>query len=439
MDLERLSPERIEAMELVNQAHALIDAGKPDAAEPYLEQALQCDPMYINIYLEKGELHIIRDEYESALEIYQKALMIDKQNGEVHFHIGNVNLLVGKYMDALTSYGKAEECGYTNSALVENMAFCYEQTDKFTEAISAYTRSIRMNPEAPMPRLRRAGLLMVRGEYAKAAEQMDEFMRRFPSVQEGYEIYTDVLLACGEAKQVEARMKEAAEVFPQEAVPLVQLARAYSAQKLPDQALDALVKARSLPAVAEDVLRQAKVYETKIRLIKQDYAGANALHKQLLEEEKGFVDTPLRLQYMMALNIAKDYETLQQVAHDCAQLPQAEKELSAAYVFEPLALEKLGRISEAKALYASANEKLRLIGLKDAARVDTHAYRAMCYRGVGEYEKALDELRLVDEFGVMRSEICSIRAQIYLDMGETEKAKEQNELAEELKKQKNNR
>lgn len=219
----------------------------------------------------------------------------------------------------------------------------------------------------------------------------------------------------------------------------MQLARAYSAQKLPDQALDALVKARSLPAVAEDVLRQAKVYETKIRLIKQDYAGANALHKQLLEEEKGFVDTPLRLQYMMALNIAKDYETLQQVAHDCAQLPQAEKELSAAYVFEPLALEKLGRISEAKALYASANEKLRLIGLKDAARVDTHAYRAMCYRGVGEYEKALDELRLVDEFGVMRSEICSIRAQIYLDMGETEKAKEQNELAEELKKQKNNR
>lgn len=417
MNMEHMTPDRMDAIELVNQAHVLIDAGQLDKAYPYLEKALQIDPMYIEIYMEMGKRNILLDKYDEAIAEYKKALMVDKQHGAAYFHMGNAYFMQEKFEDAIKSYGQAEELGCSSSMMAENLAFCLQQCGRIDEAVSAYTRAIRMDPESPSPRLRRAHLLMMQGQLSRAAEQMDDFMIRFPTIQEGYDLYTDIYIRLKRYDEAIERMKQAGETFEDSPVPTLQLARLYAAERQFELSHQKLNEARTQAEGDDELLRVVDRFQARLFLVEDNFDQALPIHERLIATEGEEVDAALRMEYLNTLNASKAYEKLLEATLEVLKLPEAEDVLCIAYMLEPWALENLGRLSEAKVRYTTANNKLRMIGIKDSSKVDTHVYRAMCYRGLGEYDKALEQLKFVEDIGYKGPGIHQIRARIYRDMG----------------------
>lgn len=419
---QNYSPERLDAMDLVSQAHMLINAENYAAAAALLDEAEQKDAMYLPVYIEQGNLHIIQDDYKRAMERYEKGLLIDKNNGELHFHIGNVLLLEEQYGNAVTSYAKAEELGFDNSMLVENMAYCYEQTNQLESALSAYLRAIRMDPENPMPRLRRIQLQVSMGSMESARNATDEFIRRFPNLREGYEVMTDILIQNDEAEKAETFLSEALEAYTDSSALMVQLSRVYAIQDRYDEALALLAKARTMEDVTEGIKSTMDEYEAHLLLLKQDIDGALAVYQRIIDNEGGEINVQARLTQLNLLSTFKRYDELLKAASSAQKTSECDGPLCLAYVMEPLALENLGRLSEAKPLYENAIRKLRLLSIQDSSHVDTYLYRAMCYRGLGDYDSALKQLKFYDDMGIENAELNEYKAQIYEAMGDTKQA-----------------
>lgn len=430
---ENYSPERLEAMELLNKVSILVQAENYDAAAAMLDEAAAIDPMYMPIYKEKGNLHVIRDEYAQAMKNYEKCLLLDKENGEVYFHIGNLHLLQEHFGEAIQAYGQAEEKNYSIALLPENLAYCYEQTNQTEAALSAYLRAVRMNPDNPLPRLRRIHLQLSLGYLESAYNATEEFIHRFPDVSEGYELMTDILVQMQDYDKAAAFLDDAMETYVDSSVLTTLRARIYVIQEQHDKALELVEKARKMDDLSDDHRTLLYEYEARILLMKDNLDGALAVYQKMIDEENGRVNVEARLTQLNLLNAAKRYEDLLKAASSAIKTGECDGTLCLAYVMEPLALENLGRLSEAKSLYESAIRKLRLLAIQDSSHVDTYLYRAMCYRGLGDYEKALKQLQFYDDLGIRNPDINEYRAQIYDAMGDVAKATEQRTAAEAMR------
>lgn len=424
------SPERMDAMELVNKAHMLLNVGNYEAAAPLLEEALQKDPLYIKAHIEKGNMYMLQDRYEDALKAYNDGLLVDKQDGELHFHIGNIFLLIDRFSDAVISYGKAEDLGYVTKDLVENLALCYEQLDEYDAALSAYSRASLMNPDDPAPRMLRIQLQLRHERFDSARSALTDFIQRFPHVVEGYEAMVDVLINKNEYEEAESFIKDALDVFPDAAALYAQQARIYAMMDRLDDGLAVIEKARQQPD-AEQVAQVLDRYEANLLLLKNDVDGGIKVYQRLVDQEpEGELDVESRVTLMNLLNGAQRYEELLKATTSALNTPEADDQLCMAYALQPWALDNLGRQAEAEPLYRNAIIKLRNIGLHNAARMDTYMYRALCHRGLKEYQKALDTLDIFEDLGVRNAEVYRFKATLYNDMGDSAKEKEQLALAE---------
>lgn len=95
----------------------------------------------------------------------------------------------------------------------------------------------------------------------------------------------------------------------------------------------------------------------------------------------------------------------------------------AAYYYEPLAMNKLGKGETAKTLFKEAVEFLRGVSLKNPGNVDVYAFRIMALRELSEYQKALD---LADYLIMVKDDLAeahTLRATVLEDLGRVDEAK----------------
>ena len=72
------------------QGRSLYAVDKYDEALKMYKKAEEEDPMYIETYLNMGELYIMQDKFEEAKKELKKVFLVDKTNGEANFHLGNI-------------------------------------------------------------------------------------------------------------------------------------------------------------------------------------------------------------------------------------------------------------------------------------------------------------------------------------------------------------
>ena len=110
-----------------------------------------------------------------------------------------------------------------------------------------------------------------------------------------------------------------------------------------------------------------------------------------------------------------------------------ERRYKAAGVFYNAAcLDRLGQAEEAAAAYRLATRTLRQINIAEPGLLEVHAYRAMCHKALGEYDKAL---ALCDHLVNMSPDNPSgyaFKADVYDAMGEHGKAEELRATARDI-------
>lgn len=397
-NVEELSPERIEAINQVKEARFLIAKDDYESAKESLNKAEGFDPMYIEIYKERGNMAVLQDQPELAMEHYGKALEIDKNNAELHYQIGNLKVLTGAYAEAIEEYRTAENLGYADAFLSNNLGYAYEQEEQMDEAMVCYLRASRENPEWAEPVMHRIDVCNTVGRTEEAEELCKDAIMRFPAELTAYKLMVDILIEKKDLDEAENFLKVADEVFEDEPELKLQWIRVYMLTDRYDEARTIFEKLQGQvdPANTE-AMNGLDQLHAEMLMSEEKVEEAIECFRAIIGRENGKVNVEARTSLFNMYALMKRYTDMLDLANDTLNYPEADGELCMAYAYQPLALEQLGRMEEAIPLYREALKKLRLLTIQDVSRNDARVFRVMCLMGLKEYDQALEELAFCEK------------------------------------------
>lgn len=82
----------------------LMQTGETEAALRYLEQAYQVDPLCAETCCNLGNVLRRQHRFESACDMYQKAIALSPRFAQAHFNLGLLYLLLGRFQDGWREY-----------------------------------------------------------------------------------------------------------------------------------------------------------------------------------------------------------------------------------------------------------------------------------------------------------------------------------------------
>lgn len=417
------SPETLEAIDLTQQAHLLACKEQYEDALDLLSEAEKADPQYAGAYTEEGNIHAVMTELDQAKLCYDKALELDPNSGELHYAIGNLKILLNDYSQAVKEFHLAEDAGYTDPQMTTNLGFCYQEMGQVDNAMAAYIRAGRENPEWVDPVAHRINLLLQIGNLDEAESLCKRSLMRFPAEMSLYALMIDILVEKDNYAEAEECLKVALEIFPEEVNLRLQKVRLYGLTGRYAEAHEEIASLREV-ITDSDSLDELDTIEAHILLGEEKPDEAIEKFKaRLSREEEGLVDVEARNMLMELYSARKRYGDLLDLANDCLKQPNVEEDFVRAIVLQPYALEQMGRMDEAIMLYKEALTRLRLITVNDSARTEARVYRIMCLRGLKQFDQALVELERCEKLTGPNDGILTLRAQLLMDKGETEEAK----------------
>jgi DNA-binding winged helix-turn-helix (wHTH) protein/tetratricopeptide (TPR) repeat protein len=150
-----------------------------------------------------------RDEFDRAIELYQRYAALYPQDASVHESLGFVYAESGRQLEALESYRRALAVDAANAKLLNNAAVALAELDRSSEALPLFARALQVDPQfldRHNFRANYATILFAAGERARAVETI-----RVALQQDGERDRASRLL--GLFSQFEGRYREAAEHF----------------------------------------------------------------------------------------------------------------------------------------------------------------------------------------------------------------------------------
>jgi tetratricopeptide (TPR) repeat protein len=209
-ELEKAQAENVTIKNLnamLQQAHAAIEAGTPDAAIPILAKATQVDPTRALLWAQLANANVLsakkdtdsasrNQKYATAADSYKKAIELTTAAtdpkakaglGGYYNNYGEVLGRTGKTDDAVAAYNTAATTDPANSAMYyRNLGITMENAGKTDEAVAAYDKSIAVDPAAPDSYFRK-GIALV----SKATTKGDKIIPA-PGTEEAFNKYLEL-------------------------------------------------------------------------------------------------------------------------------------------------------------------------------------------------------------------------------------------------------
>lgn len=231
-----------------------------------------------------------------------------------------------------------------------------------------------------------------------------------------------------EFDEASAVLSSAMLMFPKDMAFAIDKASLMITKKEYKQALDYLNSLGNTYEIDAEVTHSIAMEESRAYAFLEDMNGTvKSLEKA---RERALKLDPPRLDLealYLLMNCYLNNEEFEKVIECAKELKKAEGEdyyySIAAYYYEPLAMNKLGKGETAKTLFKEAVEFLRGVSLKNPGNVDAYAFRIMALRELSEYQKALD---LADYLIMVKDDLAeahTLRATVLEDLGRVDEAK----------------
>lgn len=422
-NLDTATPEMLEALDLVEKAHMLIQNDEYDEAGRLLEKAEEIEPMCSRVYLERGGLLVMTGNYQGAIEQYKRSLLIDKNDAETHYMMGNTYLLLRDFDKAITSYQRSDKNGYEDMHLYNNLGYCEEQNGKYDDAIVSYQRAIEKYPDWDAPYLRKIGCLMTMRKIDQAEEEAQKAVKLFPSIPGMWEELGRIYSAQFKYLETEKLLREATEHFPDHLGLKIMLLETCIALGKDEDVKQLGKEIRSVEGIPNEILSRIDKAEGAAYFRADQLDKAIESYEQCVKRDsKEEPDIEARSVLMTIYRVQGQYEKLQALAADSQKTAKADTELCSAYFMEAIAAEEMGHHEEAKVLYKEAIRQYMMISIKQRSRVDTHVYRALCHIGLKEFDKAEEELNYVERVSGENAGTKELRAQLLRAEGKDQEA-----------------
>ena len=141
-----------------------------------LKEGLEEFPEEKELMLALADLYLSKKIYRKAIEQYQKALELDRNNEFTIFRIGNCFLSLNEYRIAIDYYEKLEK---QFPELLYNLAFAYSKIGRVDKSLEILTNLLNFKVNSELPYLFLAELYFSKNKFKKAIEYIDKAEKSF--------------------------------------------------------------------------------------------------------------------------------------------------------------------------------------------------------------------------------------------------------------------
>ncbi len=138
-----------EALQLNNQAAALLISEQWASAQSLLDRALMLDPAYADAHNNLGQLYYRQGEWSLAIMAHQQALNRLPQNAIYEYNLGLAYERLGDYAQSVAAYERALALDPLYVKAYNNLGFTYLQQNELAQALTTLQHGLALAPNAP--------------------------------------------------------------------------------------------------------------------------------------------------------------------------------------------------------------------------------------------------------------------------------------------------
>lgn len=430
-EFELEKEELSDAQEYLQMGQVLMGAEKYREAVGMFEKTLKDAPMDKIAYISKGIAHASLDEYAQAKECFKRCIMIDKNFADAYFQLGNINFLEDEFLEGVKNYNQAVALGYQSADLYFNLALVYEERNEVDEAIRYYTKAANIDETRPDYMIRKATLQILIQKYEEALQTLEKIRSRFPESFEGYHLTAAAYTMMEQYDQADDILQYALQMFPDDMELLFDRMRVLITKGDLENAALLLSDAKQRNCTPEEK-KEILLNEAQIKGQQDRLEEANQLLLEALEIPEGEqFDSEIRYLLMTSYLVSKDFENMLKISKQADRQDTEDPYNLCGTYFEGVARKGLN-MPDYRKFFQDAVKYYRGISMKDPSRVDAYLFRAMCYKELGNYEKAMESIDYMLLIQPDNGQIHYIKGNILKEQGQKSEAEKEYSEAKRL-------
>ena len=157
-----------------------------ETALKFFERATKVNNLFTYAYTLAGHERAANDDLDGALQCYRHAIRIDDRHYNAWYGIGTVYFRQEKYQLAMYHFSKAISINSKSSVLYCYAGMAEAACNHFESAIKMFTCAIKIHPQNPMPKFKKANALISLQKYNEALEELKELKHMVPKESQIY-------------------------------------------------------------------------------------------------------------------------------------------------------------------------------------------------------------------------------------------------------------
>ena len=428
--MENPNHEHNDVQEWVNQGQVLTGQGLFAEAETYFNKAIAADPMNYAAYMSRGILWASSDQLDKAREDFKKAAKVNKEIPDAYYHLGNIAFLQGDFEEGVKQFNMAIAKGYDDAELYFHFGMVYEENQQYETAIRHYAKASRMEPLNPEFRIRKAVTQTKAELWEEALETLDGLYQIAPDSFEYFHLKAMVLISLSRLEEAEVLLAEANRQFPDDLDLLNDRISILVTQGKDSQALQYIAQIKDRME-EPGALQRLLISEAKIYTAQQDGPRAIASLNRALALDGIPAQSTEALYILINIHLVEaQYDAMLSAAEKLIAYGNINTYALSGWYYAAVAKKARGD-KDAEAYYREILRNYRTFALEDPARIDAYIYRAMAYKDLQEYPKALEMVDYVLLLQPDNGDLHMIKAIIYAEMGKESEAQAEKLLAKD--------
>ena len=170
LDVKQKALNPVTASDYLSRGNTHFDKDEYDSAITYYDKAIELDPRLADAYCVRGQSYGRKGDHDRAIQDLDKAISLESDNGLYYGARGKAYALKEEYSLAAADYNRAITHGYKEPGIYYSRAFCYKRLKQYEWAIADYTRAISFDHRRGEAYCRRGYCLDMLGRRAEALQ-----------------------------------------------------------------------------------------------------------------------------------------------------------------------------------------------------------------------------------------------------------------------------
>lgn len=158
----------------------MIETGRTEMAETYLEFAIRRRPESAYLYGSLGDTLVLQERESEAIEAYQKALDLDAYLPWIHNNLGVLWLEKDQPLLAADYFLSARNLNPQNPDIYRNLGNAYYELERWEDAADAYSSALELDFSMVDIKAAWAGLILEQNRFVEARLVWEDVLRENP-------------------------------------------------------------------------------------------------------------------------------------------------------------------------------------------------------------------------------------------------------------------